>query len=464
MLFSSVFFLFTFLPIVLLIYNVIPRNKKNLFLFLASLFFYAWGEPIYVVIMIFSTFFDYTIGRLIEKNDDNNKKRKMLLITSVIVNLGMLFTFKYLDFAILNINNLFRIDLRLLGLSLPIGISFYTFQTMSYTIDVYLRKVKAQHDIIAFGTYVALFPQLIAGPIVRYITVEKEINNRTQSISLFADGIKRFIQGLGKKVIIANTLGSVWAGIKVTSTSDLIFLDSWIGIICFALQIYFDFSGYSDMAIGLGKMFGFNFLENFNYPYISKSITEFWRRWHISLSSWFKEYVYIPLGGNRNGIIKQLRNIVIVWFLTGFWHGAEWNFILWGIYFAIILIIEKLFLYKVLEKSPKILSHLYSIILILIGWVLFEFSSVNSIVDYIKEMFTFDSKIISNIGLYTLNSNYVFIILGIILATPLPNMIFSKIEKSKFKYINIIVLLAIFITSIAFLVDSTYNPFLYFRF
>ena len=464
MLFSSVFFLFTFLPIVLLIYNILPKNKKNLFLFISSLFFYAWGEPIYVLIMIFSTFFDYTVGRLIEKNDDNNKKRKLLLILSVVVNLGMLFVFKYSDFAIFNINNMLNLNIPLLGLSLPIGISFYTFQTMSYTIDVYLRKVKAQHDIIAFGTYVALFPQLIAGPIVRYITVEKEINSRKQSINLFADGVTRFIQGLGKKVIIANTLGAVWADIKITSLNDLVFLDSWIGIICFALQIYFDFSGYSDMAIGLGKMFGFKFLENFNYPYISKSITEFWRRWHISLSSWFKEYVYIPLGGNKYGILKQLRNIVIVWLLTGFWHGAEWNFIMWGVYFASILIIEKLFLYKVLEKLPKIICHIYSLILILIGWVLFEFSDVNLIISYVKEMFTYDSKLISNIGLYTINSNYIFIILGLILATPLPNKIFNKLQDSKFKYINAVVLLITFITSIAFLVDSTYNPFLYFRF
>ena len=464
MLFSSIFFLFTFLPIVLLIYNILPKDKKNIFLFLASLFFYAWGEPIYVLIMIFSTFFDYTIGRMIEKNDSNNFKRKALLITSVVVNLGMLFVFKYSDFAIFNINNIFNINIPLLGLSLPIGISFYTFQTMSYTIDVYLRKVKAQHDIIAFGTYVALFPQLIAGPIVRYITVEKEINNRKQSVSLFSEGIVRFIQGLGKKVIIANTLGAVWAGIKVTSVSDLVFFDSWIGIICFALQIYFDFSGYSDMAIGLGKMFGFNFLENFNYPYISKSITEFWRRWHISLSSWFKEYVYIPLGGNKFGIVKQLRNIIIVWLLTGFWHGAEWNFILWGIYFASILIIEKLFLYKVLEKLPKIIGHIYSVILILLGWVLFEFSSVNSIAQYVKEMFMFDNRLISNVGLYAISSNYIFIILGLLLATPFPNKIFNKIQNSKFKYINIIILLIIFLTSISFLVDSTYNPFLYFRF
>ena len=463
MLFSSVFFLFTFLPIVLVIYTLLPKKNKNLFLFLASLFFYAWGEPIYVLIMIFSTFFDYNVGKKIDVSNDE-KKRKRLLITSVVVNLGMLFTFKYLDFALINANNIFNINIPLLNLSLPIGISFYTFQTMSYTIDVYLKKVKAQNNIVSFGTYVALFPQLIAGPIVRYITISKEIDDRKQSISLFSEGITRFIQGLGKKVIIANTLGSVWIGIKSVPSNELIFLDSWIGIICFALQIYFDFSGYSDMAIGLGKMFGFNFLENFNYPYISKSITEFWRRWHISLSSWFKEYVYIPLGGNRNGIIKQLRNIVIVWLLTGFWHGAEWNFILWGVYFAIVLIIEKLFLYKVLEKLPKFLAHLYSIILILIGWVLFEFSSVDLILSYIKSMFTYSSKIISDIGLYAISSNYIFIILAMLLATEFPKKLFDKIGKSKFKYINMVVLIVMFVVSVSFLVDSTYNPFLYFRF
>lgn len=463
MLFSSVFFLFTFLPIVLIVYTFLPEKYKNLFLFLASLFFYAWGEPIYVLIMIFSTFFDYNIGRKIENSSDN-KKRKRLLITSIAVNLGMLFTFKYLDFAIFNTNNLLNINIPLVNLSLPIGISFYTFQTMSYTIDVYLKKVKAQNNIISFGMYVALFPQLIAGPIVRYITISKEIDSRKQSVSLFAEGITRFIQGLGKKVIIANSLGAIWIGIKATNPSELVFLDSWIGILCFALQIYFDFSGYSDMAIGLGKMFGFNFLENFNYPYISKSITEFWRRWHISLGSWFKEYVYIPLGGNKKGILKQIRNIVIVWLLTGFWHGAEWNFILWGIYFAFILIIEKLFLYKILEKSPKIISHIYSIILILVGWVLFEFSNTSDILNYLNTMFIYKGDLISNIGLYAISSNYIFIIIGMILSTPLPKMLFDKVENGKLKYVNIIILMFVFIIAVAFLVDSTYNPFLYFRF
>ncbi len=463
MLFSSIFFLFTFLPLVLLIYGIVPSKFKNLILFIASLIFYAWGEPIYVLIMIFSTFFDFTVGKYIEKSSNKNT-RKALLITSVVVNLGMLFVFKYSDFVITNVNSLLGLNIELLRLGLPIGISFYTFQTMSYTIDVYLKKVNAQKDIIAFGTYVALFPQLIAGPIVRYITISNEINTRKHTTSMFSEGILRFIQGLGKKVILANSLGLIWTTIKTGDITSLALLDSWIGITCFALQIYFDFSGYSDMAIGLGKMFGFNFLENFNYPYVSKSITEFWRRWHISLSSWFKEYVYIPLGGNKKGILIQLRNIIIVWLLTGFWHGSQWNFILWGAYFAVILILEKLFLYKLLEKLPSIIRHTYSILLILVGWVLFEFASVSEIMMYLGKMFSFENGIISNVGLYAVISNYMIIILGCIFATSIPKVCMEKIQSTKLKYINIVVFFSIFILSISFLVDSTYNPFLYFRF
>lgn len=465
MLFSTVFFLFVFLPIVLIIYFVVPKKFKNLILFVSSLIFYAWGEPIYVCIMIFSTLVDYTIGMLIHKNDKNEIRRKLLLLTSITINIGMLAIFKYSDFFIVNINNIFKLDISLMNLPLPIGISFYTFQTLSYTIDVYKRKVDVQKNIISFGTYVALFPQLIAGPIVRYITVSKEINERKVTSESFANGIIRFIQGLAKKVLIANNVGQIWSIIKESGISTMPTITAWIGIICFGLQIYFDFSGYSDMAIGLGKMFGFNFDENFNYPYTSKSITEFWRRWHISLSTWFKEYIYIPLGGNRKGLLKQIRNILIVWFLTGFWHGAEWNFIFWGIYFGVILIIEKVFLFKFLEKIPKVFSHIYTLLLIIFGWVLFDFTNISDMFIFIKNMFGLSSNgMLDSQTIYYIYTNIFIIVLAIIACTPLPKIIMEKIYSSKFKYLTIIIYISMFILSVAYLVDSTYNPFLYFRF
>ena len=345
MVFRSLMFLFVFLPSVLLIYYVCPKKFRNLVLFVSSLVFYAWGEPVYIVIMIFSTVFDYFNGLLIEKYRQKGqlKKTKIVLINSIIINLAILFFFKYTDFFINNINLLLSSNIQTLDLALPIGISFYTFQTMSYTIDVYRGEVKAQKNIISFGAFVVLFPQLVAGPIVRYKTIATQLDERKESQEQFANGVHRFIIGLGKKVLLANNIGLVWEQISSYNIETLSTATAWIGAIAFSFQIYFDFSGYSDMAIGLGKMFGFNFLENFNYPYISKSITEFWRRWHISLGTWFKEYVYFPLGGNRGGKAKQIRNIFIVWGLTGFWHGASWNFVVWGLYFAVLLIFEKCF-------------------------------------------------------------------------------------------------------------------------
>ncbi|MBO4289674.1 MAG: MBOAT family protein, partial [Lachnospiraceae bacterium] len=352
MVFSSLTFLLFFLPAVLAVYFAVPARFKNGVLFLFSLIFYAWGEPVYVCLMLFSTVLDYTCGRLVDSHR-GAKKGKAALIVSICVNVGLLAVFKYSDLFIGTFNDIFGTALALPHLPLPIGISFYTFQTMSYTIDVYRGKAKVQKNIVSFGAYVALFPQLIAGPIVRYQTIADQLNERTHSTDLFGEGAWRFVTGLGKKVLLANNIGLLWDTVKAIPFGRLSVLGAWLGIIAFAFQIYFDFSGYSDMAIGLGRMFGFTFLENFNYPYLSKSITEFWRRWHISLGTWFRDYVYIPLGGSRCSIAKQLRNLAVVWLLTGFWHGASWNFLIWGVYFGVILIAEKLFLLKTLERLPK---------------------------------------------------------------------------------------------------------------
>lgn len=336
MVFSSLIFLFMFLPLTLIIYYISPKVSRNFILFIVSLIFYAWGEPVYIVIMLFSTIFDYANGVLIDKYRNYKGIAKVIFINSIIVNLGILSFFKYYSFIIENINTLFNLNIQVEVLPLPVGISFYTFQTMSYVIDVYLGKVQAQRNIISFGTYVTMFPQLVAGPIVKYSDIDKQLQDRNVTLDRFGEGMELFIRGLALKVLLANNIGLLWTSIKTTPLSELTILTAWIGIIAFAFQIYFDFRGYSAMAQGLGKMFGFDFPENFNYPYISKSVTEFWRRWHISLGSWFREYVYIPLGGNRTGLFKQLRNLFIVWFLTGLWHGANWNFIIWGLYFGFL--------------------------------------------------------------------------------------------------------------------------------
>ncbi|MGN1133904.1 MAG: MBOAT family O-acyltransferase, partial [Oscillospiraceae bacterium] len=366
MLFSSITFLFAFLALVLILYFLVPRKLKNPVLLLFSLVFYAWGEPIYILLMLASIITAYITGIFADKKRKNAGRHTPIiaLIIAVIWNIGLLLFFKYTDFFITNTNNIFNLDIKPLGLTLPIGISFYSFQTLSYVIDVYRGEVRAQKNIITLATYVSLFPQLIAGPIVRYQTIEDQLTERHETLDKFAEGVKRFAIGLGKKVLLANTIGSLFDQISNTPQSQMSVLASWMGILAFTFQIYFDFSGYSDMAIGLGKMFGFEFLENFNYPYISKSITEFWRRWHISLSSWFRDYVYIPLGGNRKGKLRQCFNIMIVWSLTGFWHGANWNFLIWGMYFGVILLMEKLFLLKGLNKLPSFFQHIYALLLI----------------------------------------------------------------------------------------------------
>ncbi|MEY8414658.1 MBOAT family O-acyltransferase [Tissierella praeacuta] len=470
MVFSSILFLFYFLPVVLTIYFISPKKYRNFILFLSSLLFYSWGEPKYIWIMLFSTILDYTCGRLVYRYKDNKdvNKARLWLGVSIFTNLGLLGFFKYSDFFISNINNIFGFNISLLNLTLPIGISFYTFQTMSYTIDVYRGDTKLQNNIISFGTYVTLFPQLIAGPIVRYQTVAEEINNRIESYDLFSEGIKRFILGLGKKVLLANNIGLLWKNISSLNTWDIPVLTAWLGILGFSFQIYFDFSGYSDMAIGLGKIFGFNFLENFNYPYMSKSITEFWRRWHISLGTWFREYLYIPLGGNRKGKFKHIRNILIVWILTGIWHGASWNFALWGLFFGVILIIEKLFLLNLLEKLPHYLTRIYTLSLVLMSWVIFAFDSIKDGLNYIKILFGFgNNPIFNHTSLYLLYTNILLFLILIIGSTDIPKRLWKYMSNrfnNKSWIIENIFLLLVLGLSIAYLVDQSYNPFLYFRF
>ena len=466
MVFSSIPFLFFFLPIVMILYFIVPRRFKNFVLLACSLVFYAWGEPVYITIMLFSTVFDYVNGLLLERFDAKPRARKAVLITSVVGNLAILMFFKYSDFFISNLNAAANLDIGLLGLALPIGISFYTFQTMSYTIDVYRRTAPVQRNIIAFGAYVTLFPQLIAGPIVRYNTIADQLNVRQETFEMFFDGMVRFCVGLGKKVLLANTIGALWSEISAVPAGELSALSAWLGIVAFSLQIYFDFSGYSDMAIGLGKMFGFTFCENFNYPYISKSITEFWRRWHISLGTWFREYVYIPLGGNRKGAVMTYINIFVVWFLTGFWHGASWNFAVWGLYFAVILILEKAFLLKVLEKVPAIFSHIYAILLILFGWVIFSFDSLGSGIAYFQSMFGLGTGgAADDLFLYNIRSYGPVLLLGIAACIPLWKGLADKYLLHGKRYILAGALaLGVLALCTIYLVDSSYNPFLYFRF
>lgn len=470
MVFSSTFFIFFFLPIVLLAYFVIPKKLKNLILFLFSLLFYSWGEPVYILIMLFSTVFDYANGLMIDRFYSKGKcsATKMVLICSVVVNLGILGFFKYHNFFIENINALFGSNLLLINIALPIGISFYTFQTMSYTIDVYRREVSAQRNIISFGAYVTMFPQLVAGPIVQYKDIEAQLNSRRITASGFFYGIKRFVIGLAKKVLLANNIGLLWEQISGGSLSSLSVSEAWLGAIAFSFQIFFDFSGYSDMAIGLGEMFGFHFKENFNYPYCSKSITEFWRKWHISLGSCFREYVYIPLGGNRKGLKRQLFNILIVWCLTGFWHGASWNFVIWGLYFGVLLIIEKVFLLKWLSEH-KILSHIYTLVFVIISWVIFAFDDISNVALYLKAMLGLNgAEIFSSVSFYYLNANAIILIACTVFSIDLFARQKQRLKTNAFSHIvnaaKFAVYAAVFFISVSFLVGDTYNPFLYFRF
>jgi len=466
MVFSTLTFLFAFLPFVCILYYAIPnRIYKNAVLLIFSLLFYSWGEPKYIILMLTATLIAYVGGLFIDKLDNKNKSksRKLIFIVTVCLLVANLFIFKYLNFTVDNINRLFNSSITVQKFILPIGISFYTFQILSYVIDLYKKEIKLQRNYFYLTLYVSFFPQLIAGPIVRYQTIENEINTRRENLDDFVRGLRRFIVGLSKKVIIANNVGAIatliYGGdIKIYGTQFY-----WLAAVAYALQIYFDFSGYSDMAIGLGKMFGFNFLENFNYPYISTSVTEFWRRWHISLSSWFRDYVYIPLGGNRVKKYRWLLNILIVWALTGFWHGAEWNFVAWGLYYAALLIIEKLFLQKLLKKLPKFLCWLYTMVIVLIGWVMFNLTEPSAIISALSQMFSFNFTSISGAVIENTDIIYslIYIPLGIVCMFPLKTKInLSKIPET---VLNIACLL-LFAICIMFIIGSTYNPFIYFRF
>ena len=457
--------MFGYLPVVLAVLKLAPLHARNFCLFLVSLIFYGWSEPVYIVIMLISTFVDYYNGRMVDKYRDDRKKAKRFVWFSVIFNLSLLGFFKYADFFILNLQAL-GLPLSPLNLSLPVGISFYTFQTMSYPIDVYRKQAPVQKSVVSFGAYVTLFPQLIAGPIVRYKDIAEQLDHRQETADQFALGVQRFVAGLAKKVLLANSIGALWDTISALPASEMSVAAAWLGIIAFAFQIYFDFSGYSDMAIGLGKMLGFEFLENFNYPYISRSITEFWRRWHISLSTWFRDYVYIPLGGSRHGRGKQIRNLMIVWLLTGFWHGASWNFMLWGLYFGVILILEKFVLKPILERLPKVLQHGYALVLILLGWVLFAFTDLDAGLTYLKTMFGWGSvSLINARTLFYLRDYGLLLIIMILASTPLGHQLYeTKIRGHRWEGAMPLLIAAGLILCTAYLVDASYNPFLYFRF
>ncbi|WP_088187355.1 MBOAT family O-acyltransferase [Desulfosporosinus sp. FKA] len=468
MVFSSLLFIFKFLPITLLLYYIVPKSLRNIVLILASLIFYAWGEPVYIVIMLFAIVFDYTNGLIIEKNSANIVIKRLGLIASLVVNLGLLSFFKYYGFFVSNVSALFHLNLTIKSLPLPLGISFYTFQSMSYIIDVYLGKVPAQKKILAYATFVTMFPQLVAGPIVRYIDISKQIDNRKQNLVQFLDGLELFIIGLAKKVLLANNIGILWTSIKATPQGEISILTAWIGIISFTFQIYFDFSGYSDMAIGLAKMLGFELNINFNYPYISRTVTEFWRRWHISLGTWFREYLYIPLGGNRQGKWKQLRNLFVVWFLTGFWHGANWNFIVWGLYFGSFVVLEKFFLLKWLNNKPRFIGHVYTLLVVIVGWVFFEFDSLTQGLGFIRTMFGIGAnKLIDGHSLYYLYTNAILFVILAICSTPLMRNLLNKFKKTMKVTGTIAIPIAymlIVVLCTAYLVNESYNPFLYFRF
>ena len=466
MVFSSTIFLCVYLPLVLLGYYICPKKGKNLFLLIVSLIFYAWGEPKYVFLMIFSILVNYVFGLLMDKHRENKKRLKLLLVISVIIDLGLLSVFKYTDFIITNINSVFGAGFDLLNIALPIGISFYTFQAMSYTIDVYRDNVRVQRNLIDFGMYITMFPQLIAGPIVRYSDVQDQLAERNVTAADFSEGIMRFVVGLGKKVLLANQMGAVWTQIYALG-GDISALMAWTGAAAYTFQIYFDFSGYSDMAIGLGRMFGFKFPENFRYPYESVSITDFWRRWHITLSTWFKEYLYIPLGGNRRGLARQALNLLIVWTLTGFWHGAGWNFVMWGLYYFAILFIEKLFLLKALDKLPRLFRHAYALLLIVIGWVIFASDDVSVMLPYLGSMFGANGAL-GGMDVYTLLTRAALMVICCVASTELPRRLLvtaaGKMNEKAAFTVKSVLTLALLALSVVFLIGDSYNPFLYFRF
>ena len=475
MVFSSLTFLFAYLPLTLLVYFVSPLRWRNFVLLIVSLIFYGWGEPVYITIMVLSILIDYTHGMLVEKYRSRDKLARWFVIQSVIFNLLLLGFFKYGTFLAENLYLLTGIQIPqsvtlggltvpLLGIPLPIGISFYTFQTMSYTIDVYRRDAPVQRNIVDFGAFVTMFPQLIAGPIVRYKTVAAELNHRVHSTENFALGARRFCVGLAKKVLLANAIGALWDEcLAAQGAGTLTVTAGWLGLVAYGFQIYFDFSGYSDMAIGLGKIFGFTFCENFDHPYCAASVTEFWRRWHMSLTTWFREYLYIPLGGNRGGTAKTLRNILIVWLCTGFWHGASWNFVLWGLYFAAWLILEKYVFRSVLERTPAAVRHLYTLLVVLVGWGLFAMENLSVCGSYLATCFGAGS-LWSGADGFRLRSYGLTLIVLALASTPLGGRLWKRLPRRAEQVLTPLLMLLGLVVSTAYLVDGSYNPFLYFRF
>lgn len=464
MVFSSLVFMFAYLPITLLAYYLVPRQGRNIFLFIVNLIFYGWGEPKLVLLMVFNIFFNYIGGWLVDKYRADAKKKKLFLILTCVLDIGILAVFKYTGMITETLNMLPFLNIPELQISLPIGISFYTFQTMSYVIDVYRDDAPVSKNFINFGTYVALFPQLIAGPIVRYRDVAEQLVNRRETLEMFTRGVKLFMVGLAKKVIIANTMGTLTTNIFATTDENGV-VGTWVGMIAYTFQIYFDFSGYSDMACGLGNMLGFEFLKNFNYPYIAKSITDFWRRWHISLSTWFKEYVYIPLGGNRKGVKRQILNLLIVWGLTGLWHGAAYNFVLWGLYYGLLLILEKFVLKKFLDRLPSFVQHIYTLFIVIIGWGLFYFTDVGQLGEFMVDLFNFGNGICGDQAFNLIMSNLPMLIIAAVASTPLAAMLYNRFEHTRFMWIpETLYCMGILAVSTASLVNQSYNPFLYFRF
>ena len=464
MVFSGLVFMFAYLPITLLAYYLVPRQGRNIFLFIVNLIFYGWGEPKLVLLMVFNIFFNYIGGWLVDKYRADAKKKKLFLILTCVLDIGILAVFKYTGMITETLNMLPFLNIPELQISLPIGISFYTFQTMSYVIDVYRDDAPVSKNFINFGTYVALFPQLIAGPIVRYRDVAEQLVNRRETLEMFTRGVKLFMVGLAKKVIIANTMGTLTTNIFATTDENGV-VGTWVGMIAYTFQIYFDFSGYSDMACGLGNMMGFEFLKNFNYPYIAKSITDFWRRWHISLSTWFKEYVYIPLGGNRKGVKRQILNLLIVWGLTGLWHGAAYNFVLWGLYYGLLLILEKFVLKKFLDRLPSFVQHIYTLFIIIIGWGLFYFTDVGQLGEFMVDLFNFGNGICGDQAFNLIMSNLPMLIIAAVASTPLATMLYTRFEHRRFMWIpETLYCMGVLAVSTASLVNQSYNPFLYFRF
>lgn len=462
--FSSLVFMFAYLPITLLAYYLVPRQGRNIFLFIVNLIFYGWGEPRLVLLMVFNIFFNYIGGWLVDKYRADAKKKKLFLILTCVLDIGILAVFKYTGMITETLNMLPFLNIPELQISLPIGISFYTFQTMSYVIDVYRDDAPVSKNFINFGTYVALFPQLIAGPIVRYRDIAEQLVNRRETLEMFTKGVKLFMVGLAKKVIIANTMGTLTTNIFATTDENGV-VGTWVGMIAYTFQIYFDFSGYSDMACGLGNMMGFEFLKNFNYPYIAKSITDFWRRWHISLSTWFKEYVYIPLGGNRKGVKRQILNLLIVWGLTGLWHGAAYNFVLWGLYYGLLLILEKFVLKKFLDRLPSFVQHIYTLFIIIIGWGLFYFTDVGQLGEFMVDLFNFGNGICGDQAFNLIMSNMPMLIIAAVASTPLATMLYTRFEHRRFMWIpETLYCMGVLAVSTASLVNQSYNPFLYFRF